>query len=240
MSYDNYLNIKPSEVDGHIYRVMPVRRLLQAFEEQKIVLVPPRKWDDPFENLLLSSKVILSETGESGSMPDIRDKVYGQCWTLHRETDAMWRIYSADTNGVKVRTKVRRLLSALKSSDQRFSDVTCFIGKVEYLTQSDLVSTLKGLDLFNVNGSGVAKSLLYKRKEFSHEKEMRLIYTQGEGMVHLFDADPVELFDEIVFDPRMDPYLYSAYESAVRNYGFKGRVAQSVLYQPPEGLIINM
>lgn len=240
MSYENYINLDNSEIDGYIYRVMPVRRLLQAFEERQLVLVPPREWDDPFENLLLSAKLVLSETGETGGMDGIRDKVYGQCWTLHRETDAMWRIYSSDTNGVKVRTSPRRLLEALKSSNRCLSDVTCFIGKVEYLTQKTLVSTLKGLDLFNTNGSGVAKSLLYKRKEFSHEKEIRLIYTEGKGSIHSFDADPIELFDELVFDPRMDQYLYTAYRSAALSYGFKGRVAKSVLYKPPEGLTIKM
>lgn len=219
---------------------MPVNRLLQCLEEKCLVLVPPREWDDPFENYLLSAKVKLSSTGESGDMSGMRDKVYGQCWTQHHETDAMWRIYSSDANGAKVKTTPRKLLEALKSSDPRFGDVTCFIGKVQYKTQKDLVSILKNLDLFQPNGSGIAESLLYKRQEFSHEKEIRLIHTDGKGPIRAFDVEPNDLFDSIVFDPRMDIYLYQAYESAVKEKKFRGWVSQSVLYKPPKELLIRM
>jgi hypothetical protein len=238
--YQNYINLTDDELDKNVYRIMPVNRLLECLEESKLVLVPPRKWDDPFENYLLSAKVKLSSTGESGDMGGMRDKVYGQCWTQHRDTDAMWRIYSSDTNGAKVRTTPRKLLEALKASDTCFGDVTCFIGKVQYQTQKDLVSSLKELDLFNTNGAGVAESLLYKRKEFSHEKEVRLIHTEGTGSVYPFSIKPNDLFDEIVFDPRMDTHLYEAYKAAVIAKKFIGRVAQSVLYKPPQELLIRM
>lgn len=240
MAYENYLNLDPDELDKPVYRIMPVNRLLQCLEEKQLVLVPPRKWDDPFENYLLSAKIKLSTTGESGDLGEIRDKVYGQCWTQHRETDAMWRIYSSDQNGAKVRTTPRKLLDALKGCNPRFADITCFIGKVQYQSQKDLVSTLMALELLNSNGSGIAKSLLYKRVEFSHEKEVRLIYTDGEGLIHPVSIDPYLLFDEIVFDPRMDIHLYEAYASAVEKKNFIGRVAQSVLYKPPRELLIKM
>lgn len=240
MPYKNYININPEELDKPVYRIMPVNRLLECLEEKRLVLVPPRKWDDPFENYLLSAKVKLSSTGESGDMSGMRDKVYGQCWTQHHETDAMWRIYSSDANGAKVKTTPRKLLEALKNSDSRFSDVTCFIGKVQYKSQKDLVSILKGLDLFQSNGSGIAESLLYKRQEFSHEKEIRLIHTEGKGAIHAFDVEPNNLFDSIVFDPRMDTHLYQAYESAVKAKNFSKHVSQSMLYKPPRELLIRM
>jgi len=240
MAYQNYLNLKDEELDKPIYRIMPVSRLLQCFEEKQLILVPPIKWDDPFENWLLSSRVKLSSTGELGDMESIRNRVYGQCWTQHRETDAMWRIYSADTNGAKVRTTPRKLLEALKADAPNISDVTCFIGKVKYQTQDKLVNSLKSINLFNTNGSGVAESLLYKRREFSHEKEVRIVYTEGSGAIHPFSIDPHTIFDEVVFDPRVDKHLYGAYKTAVVAKGFPGRVAQSVLYKPPKELLIRI
>ena len=240
MAYQNYINLTDDELDKPIYRIMPVSRLLQCLEEQRLVLVPPIKWDDPFENWLLSSRVKLSSTGELGDMESIRNKVYGQCWTQHRETDAMWRIYSSDTNGAKVKTTPRKLLEALKADTPQFSDVSCIIGKVRYQTQKQLVSSLKSLDLFNTNGSGVAKSLLYKRREFSHEREVRIVYTEGTGAIHPFTIDPNSIFDEIVFDPRVDKHLFSAYKTAVVAKGFPGRVDQSVLYKPPAELLIRI
>ncbi|HKI55431.1 MAG TPA: DUF2971 domain-containing protein [Anaerolineales bacterium] len=235
----NYINLKSEELDKPIYRIMPVQRLLQCLDTNKLVLVPPRKWDDPFENLLLSAQVETS-SGELGNMAPMRDSIYGQCWTLHRETDAMWRIYSHDKSGAKIRTTPRKLLSALASSKQPMSYHTCFIGKVEYKTQKDLIDSLKAIDLLESSGAGLAQSLLYKRREFSHEKEIRLIYSEGSKDICPFNINPNELFEEIVFDPRMDRLMYEAYKKAVTGSGFVNRVAQSVLYRPPEGLRIGI
>lgn len=240
MPYQNYLNLKDEELDKPVYRIMPVNRLLQCLEEKQLVLVPPSKWDDPFENWLLSSKVKFLSTGESGDMDGIRNQIYGQCWTQHRETDAMWRIYSSDTNGAKVKTTPRKLLEALKGGNAQFGDVSCFIGKVQYQTQTDLTSSLTSINVFDINGSGIAESLLYKRREFSHEKEVRLIYTEGNGPVYPFNIDPSDMFDEIVFDPRVDKHLFSAYKAAVVAMGFPGKVTQSTLYRPPQGLLIKI
>jgi len=145
MGYRNAINLTDDELDKPVYRIMPVYRLLEGLESKQQVLVKPYKWDDPFENMLLSSDVKLS-SGESGTMPELRDSVYGQCWTLHKETDAMWRIYSNDNNGVKIKSTPRKLLDALKVSDLRFSDIQCFIGKVCYLNQKDLVHTLQSIN----------------------------------------------------------------------------------------------
>lgn len=235
----NFLNMTAEELDKPVYRIMPVHRLLECFQKRQLVLLPPKKWDDPFENMLLSAKVMLGD-GEVADMQPIRDKVYGQCWTLHRETDAMWRIYSADKSGAKVRSTPRKLLEALKVADGKFSEIQCFIGRVRYMTQKALVSKLKSLDLFNSNGSGIAESLIYKRDEFRHEREIRLLYTGPSRDVHAFSIDPNELFEEVVFDPRMDAELYKAYKAAVKSKGFSNRIAQSVLYRPPPALSIHL
>jgi len=57
MASQNYIYLKRDELEKPVYRIMPVHRLLQCLEEKQLVLVPPRKWDDPFENYLLSAKV---------------------------------------------------------------------------------------------------------------------------------------------------------------------------------------
>ena len=81
---------------------------------------------------------------------------------------------------------------------------------------------------------------MYKRIEFRHEREIRLIYTGKSSRVHTFPINPNNLFEEIVFDPRLDGELYKAYEAAVIGKGFKNRIAQSVLYRPPPNLLIRV
>jgi hypothetical protein len=230
----NFINIDDEE--KYIYRIMPVYRLLESFEKGALSLVEPSEWDDPFENLLLKGAV---PHGSNDSIINniFRNSVYGQCWTLHRETDAMWRIYSADKQGVKVRTTIRKLIDALLSSADGQEVNSCFIGKVDYLTQKELVNRLTGIS--SMYGEDAARSLLYKRNEFAHEKEVRLIYTMQskQGSAHSFKIDPHSLYDEIVFDPRINQHIYQAYSEAIKSKGYSGSVRQSVMYQLPKDLV---
>lgn len=235
----NYLDMSDAELDKPVFRIIPVHRLLECFQKKQLILVSPQKWDDPFENLLLSAKEIPANGG-AGDMQSVRDKVYGQCWTLHKETDAMWRIYSSEKNGAKIKSTPRKLLEALRASNSKLADNYnyCFIGKVRYeKTQKNLVKKLNNLDQ---NRSGIAKSLMYKRNEFRHEKEVRLVYIGQSGDVHPFTIDPNTTFDEIIFDPRMDAELYEAYKAAIKAKGFTNRIDQSVLYRLPPNLSIQL
>ena len=48
------------------------------------------------------------------------------------------------------------------------------------------------------------------------------------------------MFEEIVFDPRIDKHLFNAYKTAIEAKAFPNRVVQSVLYKPPEELIVKI
>ncbi|WP_444904218.1 DUF2971 domain-containing protein [Microbulbifer sp. CnH-101-E] len=199
------------------------------------VLVPPHKWDDPFENLLLKhrTKFEIKHIEKGGHLIPSSSKVYGQCWTMHRETDAMWRIYSNDKNGAKVKTTPRLLLNAINDSS---NNSNAYIGKVQYLNQGDLLNKIDSLDAYT-SDKDVAESLLYKRKEFSHEKEVRLVHTNGKGEIYKHAVNPSSLFEEVVFDPRIDEPLYEAYKSALLGHGYSGKIAKSTLYHLPNELM---
>ncbi|MGH1430678.1 MAG: DUF2971 domain-containing protein [Neptuniibacter sp.] len=239
MAYQDTLNIARKDLDKEIYRIMPIHRLLEAFDIGKLTLVKPEKWDDPFENLLLKGTAKTTD-GEIVDFSPIRDSVYGQCWTLHKETDAMWRIYSPDKQGAKVKTTIRKLLQSLQSQSGQFAKVHCFIGEVEYLSQKDLVSKLKNINILNTSGSGIAESLIYKRVEFKHEKEIRLLYTGESGQFHQFKINPFDLFDEIVFDPRINNHLFESYRDSLAGKGYEKSIRQSVMYQVPKGLRVSI
>lgn len=238
----NFLNLDPNLLDKPVYRIMPIQRVLQALESQSLVLVKPKKWDDPFENSLLQAAFEYGD-GERTAFA-AKDSVYGQCWTLHRETDAMWRIYSANKDGVRIASTPRKLLNALREGDPRFESVRCFLGRVEYLTKTNLLKEFGGINLRNPDGSGIAESLLYKRREFAHEKEVRLIYCGEDGAclsdTYPFRIDTNEVFERLTFDPRMDPELRIAYRLAFQQKSYTGRVTNSTLYKPPEQLVFRL
>lgn len=242
MSYNNYINLTNDLLDKPIYRIMPIHRFLQLLEEKKLTLVKPKKWDDPFENALLNC-VIETSAGETGSF-SAKDCVYGQCWTFHRETDAMWRIYSHDKDGVRISTTPRKLLAALQEAEPKHHNVKCFIGKVSYLSQKKLLPKLQSIDLLNSNGSGIAESLLYKRTAFKHENEIRLIYSGDYNAcvsdIFQFDIDPTTLLDKVLFDPRMEKNLKQAYVLAIRKKGCRTKVKRSTLYDVPTKLVFKL
>jgi hypothetical protein len=238
----NCINIVEKLLDKPVYRIMPIHRVLQALENRQLVLVKPKKWDDPFENALLAAAFEMDDGNKTTF--SAKDAVYGQCWTFHRETDAMWRIYSGNKDGVRIMSTPRKLLTALTESDDLFHRVSCFIGRVTYMSKADLLETLGGINLLKPDGSGIAESLLYKRMEFSHEREVRLIYSGRVGEctsdTYPFSIDPNLVFEKLTFDPRMDAELRNAYSLAFDEKGYKGRVTRSTLYNPPLGLVFKL
>ena len=117
----NYLNLSRRDRDRHIYRIIPITRLYELFDTRTNVLVNPQKWEDPFENVLLHT--IFPRVG-----------LFGQCWTRHTASDAMWRIYSPNSCSVRIRTRLRVLVNSLGTS-LRGTRALAFIGGVKYLPQ---------------------------------------------------------------------------------------------------------
>ena len=235
-----YLNYSDAtQLDKSIYRVFTIQRLLEIFEEHKMTLVRPSKWDDPFENFLMKAMGKMDD-GTKFSI-EARNHFYGQCWTKTVESDALWRIYAVEKNGVKVKTTPRKLLKALLFQNPQPNNVnlTCFIGNVEYFRKDVLngfFSRLPSL-LTDTTGQGQAKTLLLKRSQFKHENEVRLIYNSRGNVdsdIYKFAIDPFDLFDNIVFDPRMDALMYKIFKEHFVKLGYKKTIIKSKLYQEPQ------
>ena len=115
MKADNLLDIP--DLDAPIYRIYSSSRFLDLACSRKNGLVKLRLWDDPFENFFLRSEVT-GPGGEKISIENIAEDWYGQCWTLNADTDAMWRIYSHDKDGIKIRTTIRKLFNSFYEAER--------------------------------------------------------------------------------------------------------------------------
>lgn len=241
---DNLIFLDESELDKPIYRIFSFDRLKEIFEEKKLTLVKPKLWDDPFENFILKSTGILPDKREFEI--GFRDNYYGQCWSLNIESDAMWRIYSPNKDGVKVKTTIRKLFTPLFQTGGLYHkangiqyNTSSFIGKVKYAKSTTLVEMLKDKKrmsdkIFDQSGWGQASTFFFKRTAFKHEREIRIIYNsqfRTWNNVYKFEIDPFDLFDSIVFDPRMTSEKYKNCKQQVRNWGYKKRIIQSSLYK---------
>lgn len=231
--------------DTPVYRVFSKQRLFEMFTDKKLTLAAPEKWDDPFENFLAKCKATVD------GMPDVDigglfKNFYGQCWTLNPESDAMWRIYSATKDGARVSTTAGRLLRSIYNPADPFASMSYYIGSVGYETEDDLRKLFEnpanaaGAAL-DATGRGQAMTLFLKRKEFEHEAEVRLLYQfnkdgcsdQRPERIWQFSFDPNVLFDDVLFDPRIDDATFQTQSQRIHALGFTKPVKQSTLYKLP-------
>jgi hypothetical protein len=181
------------------------------------------------------------ESGEKFGV-GFRDNYYGQCWTFTKESDAIWRIYAPNKNGVKVTSTPRKLLKALYIQAGEFKDINSFIGRVEYWSTKKLLKQLNDGSLMrslliDPSGKGPVFTLLFKRIPFKHENEIRLIYNAQKPLnnkVYSFNIDPFDLFDKLVFDPRMPYSEFRQNKAILIKLGYKKSIVKSNLYRIPK------
>ena len=85
--------------------------------------------------------------------------------------------------------------------------------------------------------------LLIKREAFKNEEEFRI------GIYYCFNFDPVflnlsenfftydikanDVFEEIVFDPRISKYKFEGLKNQIEKFGFQNPILKSNLYDKP-------
>lgn len=238
-----YLNFTEEEYDKPIYRIISLKRLIELFQSSTNALVHPSLWEDPYENFILKSKVKLV----SGEIAEYtyHENFYGQCWTLHQSSDAMWRIYSPDNHGIRIKTTVRKLLSSLYHGGAHKPDMSCVVGKVQYLSQTKLNHFANNI---YSNGSlkkeYLFKSLLVKRKAFSHEKEVRVLYydmkRNEDGQVFNYSLNTHDFIEQLMVDPRLSVTDANEFKATIKKRtSYNGKIKRSLLYAAPEQIILR-
>ena len=240
-----YLNFLASDHDSYVYRITTLERLKQLFALKENTLVNPKLWDDPFENFILSSKV-RHKSGEVRQY-NYHEGVYGQCWTFHKESDAMWRIYAQDKKGIRLRSTISELALGLGNAHPHTTSAKCRVGRVRYLSSKKMKEVAN--ETFDDSGIGLDslfKSLLVKRKAFKHEREVRLLYFEFDGsklhnQLYSYNVNPHTMISQIMLDPRLpSTKAETMKEEILSATGFKGPIKRSQLYAPPHDSVIDV
>ncbi len=237
MTYLNFDRVAPSRP---LYRITPVGKFVDGLESGENVPVRPDKWEDPLEGAILKAYGILPDGASVGFR--LRRNYFGQCWSLHRETDLMWRAHSPDEDGVKLRVRAHQLHDSLVIHIVQNNGPTmgqAFLGRVSYHRKAEFDATLRrGCD-FGAPGESQAQTLLVKRFGFRSEREARLIayaeYESGPGLIR-YPVDWNDLVVEAVLDPRMSESAAWDAKKRIREAGYSGELKQSGLYEDP-GLV---
>jgi hypothetical protein len=219
-----------------IYRVFSKKWLVKLLESTRMGLMRPRRWEDPFENFLLRCTAKDAE-GELIGLSEIEKDWFGQCWTLHEDSDAMWRIYSPDKDGIRVSTTIGRLFDAIYDTSDTYAQLNYFIGRVRYYPRIEIEEFLNNTTFSEFTfGGGTAQFaalLCVKRPEFEHESEIRiLLRDQNESSdIREIQFDPNAVFDELILDPRLDNFEYECAKTRLHAAGWTKSVGQSQLYK---------
>lgn len=229
------------ELDTPIYRILSYPRFLEMLRTHQNTLVRPSMWDDPFENVLLNHEY-RKPNGDLIDMSCISNSWYGQCWT-HRseECDGLWRVYTNNgaQRSVRIKTTIRKIFEPLYDGS-RDKEWQFFIGRVDYSTEEEIRGILElasqplAGDHTNVNQM---QMLLTKRKEFSYEQEVRILYCKGvdhdnHDIISQYNIMPDVVFEEVLLDPWCQDHMVKNYADEIYLAGYHGVVSKSKLYAP--------
>jgi len=228
------------DIDKYIYRFTSLDRALETIGNGELTLVRSKLWDDPFENFLFRQE-FKTINGDILNLSDFTREVYGQCWTIRRESDFAWRVYTSGGFGARIKIKVSELHNHLA---KQVTDVNAAIifGKVEYMPWKKIKEKYEDREqIYAPLFSGIKKraDMFFKRSEFKHESEYRILYrnpklAKSKDDLVKFKIDPNEIIEHIMLDPRMTKDQYKSYRSLFQKLGYKGKIGLSKLYQIPE------
>ena len=200
-----------------IYQILPVKYLIKILLNEKLRFNNIMKsWEDPYELFFLKQNISVERESVASLISKLRQNLYGQSWSLNKDSDAMWRIYSFDKEGVRIKTSFLKMIQVLNQT-RGMLFVYPHFGKVEY---KDKKSILEWMNQRLQEGSGklfttLTDSLFIKRIEFMHENEVRFIISNNntestESYENIYDdhidmkIDPFNFIDEIALDPRLN------------------------------------
>ena len=219
---------RSSALDQRLYRIIRFDRLVQMLKSDEWHFAHPSEWEDPYEMRLTSA---------------LSHALLAQCWCRRGVSDAMWRIYSQDKLGVRVRTTKRKLQTALLAA-LATRDIGFRISNVQYLNELEYVgraskiqADLKRRPTFN----RASAHLFLKRVAFEHEAETRVVIfdttlpSESSTKSVKLRMNSRQLIDSVFVDPRAPEEFLEAYRYLLKDQlRFSGSVKKSLLYQSNE------
>lgn len=196
--------------DTKLYRYLGLSQFLSLIETWTVSLSRIKDWEDTWE-LPIDRYTPLNDADESKEpIQYLVDNMIGQCWSLAKESDAMWRIYSLNKEGLMIQTTVGKLRSIERI---KFG----LLAPVIYCRVLQEIPQLKS------RGYHLPLGIAFlKRVAFEHEHEVRLItlnddthleYRQDDLPVQL-PVNPADLIEDIIIDPRAS----KRYETIMQDY----------------------
>lgn len=180
-------------MDKKLYRFIGFEDFVNLMINKKDRFAHPTSWDDKYEGFLFSH---MEDEADVRNIVKIMYDIlcvgnydaiiknyynlwsgkwftYGQCWSSHKETDAMWRCYSYGNKAVRLRTTESKLLKHVKTEFPAEEKYDVCLQKVKYDLKKN--NTLEQQIVQMKVSKNPLEAYYHKRNVFSHESEYRLL-----------------------------------------------------------------
>lgn len=261
------IHINP-ESELVLWRYMSLPKFESLLQENAIFFCRADKFSDPFECSIprreaayrssedhyrrteatfgRSDSVFNEEAAKTQSLyiADTHKKVKNattvNCWHINsHESEAMWKLYLKNNEGIAIKTTAEYLFAALKDVQQEIG-----ISKVRYIDYDNGI-------WYHETEYPVAKHynflipLIHKRLEFEHERELRLYHhdskrekpdywsTQKNVMGEFIALDIPTLIQSVVFHPTADVNVKERIIEISRAHGHEFKFEESKMSTDP-------
>jgi hypothetical protein len=195
---------------------MDLSKFIWLLSEKKLFLSRLDMLGDPYEGshtikTIEMLKAFFREHKLKDGWPDlsqwyrhVRAETYVSCWHEgEHESEAMWRLYSPNKNGVAIQTTYGELVRSIESQH----DV--YIGRIRYVDYSK--------DWFP--DANIYRPVMHKRIAFSHEREIRMVrHFSGNGGNSQGTSVPWDAetwVRAIYIDPYAPEYFFEAVNAVI-------------------------
>jgi len=210
---DNFIKEKPV-----LYKYLPLENALRNLKSKSIWLANPKKWEDPFEYRFLNAEYT-DKKGLKSYFP-YKERTFATCLTREPSSEAQWNAYSKDSLAIRFSIDTKILLEQL-SNYAINNKLHVVLGNVEYHKRKDItVDSLERL-MFNEEKDGTkinknlkdidfcARLVLLKRRDFSYEKEVRIIVfkdksIKADGILFNYECDNKTLIKQLMISPKVN------------------------------------
>lgn len=243
MYFKHDLFESPENEETRIWRYINFKKFVDLLEKRALFFSRADKLSDQFEGSI-PKPTIRTRKNISDSISFDRSSQYTKafkkvvlvnCWHMNDfESDAMWKLYLKEANGVAIQSTFKNLVQCFDADTKNI----VYIGKVNYIDYN--------IDSFQEGN--IFQPYIFKRKEFQHERELRVITLYTDANVNkpdflskVFDFNginiPVDLhilIERVYICPNARKGFFNLVKSIMREYALDIEPTKSSLEDEPQ------
>ncbi len=240
---DHKFFLKPVDPTTKVWRYMDFTKFVSLLEKSDLWFTRADKLNDPYEGTLSRRSLYLEgvvpeQSAEydrfvkivRDSQREWRKWVVVNCWHLNEfESAAMWSLYVKSDCGIAIQSTFDNLTRSFDG----YSEKSVYAGLVHY----------RDYDIDKIPVSFPFSAVMYKRRSFEHEKEVRVLIINKENgvdlrMEPLFEglSVPVDLdtlIEKIYVAPKVGDWAYDLVKKIASNYDINKPICHSSLDTVP-------